>query len=276
MKTKLTVCFILFFSSLNAQILNAGFEKWDTVFNSFIHSPEDWYTGFLNLLDVKMDTCSFEGDLALKLIGGSGPTDGAIMGIAQQLFLVPEGLDSISFYGKSTYFRPQTIQHDFFGYGLHKDTLDQEQYYNIDDFEVAHFIADTSSFYKRYSFEVPSSLWGEKLHLTFVCEPFSDFWAARPFSIDNIELHIDSTVSTKIIENYSVDIFPNPASDWLYIKDTPPKTKQLEIFSSEGKFVWKGNHLEKLNVSDFKVGNYFLVGKDELGKILFTNSFIKN
>jgi len=267
---------MLFFSSINAQILNAGFEKWekDTIFNAF-DIPQDWYYGaYWPSLTFKDSNFVGEGNYSIRLVGGYGPADGSIPCFVQQKLFVPLGLYKITFLGRTQFRGDRISLFDFFGYGLTKDSIAQEEGYNI-KLLAGEYSRDTTSQFQKISFLVPDSLWNQKVFLTFICRP-TGWQGFSPFNVDKIELQIDSTVSTKVIANQPVRTYPNPTSDWLFLKNLPLKTKQLEVFSYMGKLAWKGDQEEKLNVSVFKSGNYFLVGKDELGEILFTTSFIKN
>ena len=277
MKTKCTVFFLFFFCSVQAQILNAGFEEWDSVNILQIEtiSPNSWNTGAIGAaINIKRDSNRTEGNYALSLAGSYGATDGAIIAFAQQKFKIPIGAATISFSGKAECegFSLDSL-YDIYGYGLYPDTFNWNP--KIEGYLTGDISKDTSSNFQEYSFPIPDSLWGKELYLIFFSVP-SDWLRFCHFTVDDIQLHVSSIVFTKDIENQIVTIFPNPTSDFICLKNRPPETLHLEIFSIEGKQVWKGAKTNEIDVSDLKSGCYFLIGKDELGEQLFNSSFMKN
>ena len=248
MKKLLTIYCLLLISNLNAQILNTGFENWDSVqiFNYETESPSDWHLGIAGEFNVRKDTNAYEGDFALRMFGGYGAADGEVISYIQQKIRLPEGLDSISFFLKTENPFPFQTNWDFYGYGLYSDTINWRDI-EPEDFVVGATSKDTFPDYTKVSFAIPDSLWEQEMYLTFYCRPIN--WGTIPqLFIDEINLLGDLSTTTQKINNQPITIFPNPTKDWIFIKNEGLNFSKIEVFSSEGKLLFSEKGKDKIKV----------------------------
>ncbi|MEW6773941.1 MAG: M1 family aminopeptidase [Bacteroidota bacterium] len=69
----------------------------------------------------------------------------------------------------------------------------------------------------------------------------------------------------------SINIYPNPVSDILYVESPEILNKEIEVFDLMGKNIFRkhcNNSLETIDLSNYSQGMYFLIIKDIDGKIL--------
>jgi len=96
---------------------------------------------------------------------------------------------------------------------------------------------------------------------------------------DRIEIPIvynPKTGINTIDYSQSIDIFPNPADDYIMIKNNISSKKDIFIYNSLGKLIFKSvsyNRLTKTNISQLKQGIYFVIIKT--GNNTYTGKFIK-
>ena len=103
---------------------------------------------------------------------------------------------------------------------------------------------------------------------------------------NNLECHSDrieipivynpKTGINTIDYSQSIDIFPNPADDYIMIKNNISSKKDIFIYNSLGKLIFKSvsyNRLTKTNISQLKQGIYFVIIKT--GNNTYTGKFIK-
>ena len=70
-----------------------------------------------------------------------------------------------------------------------------------------------------------------------------------------------------------VDVYPNPASDWLYIQ--APQPVHVRICSIEGKTIRTVKNAVRISVADFSPGIYFIQISDPNGTPVKTEKWIK-
>ncbi|MEY8758716.1 T9SS type A sorting domain-containing protein [Chryseobacterium tongliaoense] len=94
--------------------------------------------------------------------------------------------------------------------------------------------------------------------------------------VDNISVTLQSTLSTSEVTHLKddIEVYPNPAKDYLFVKNSKKNTV-AEILDISGKVVLSLNGMkEKIDVSQLIKGTYFLVIKNEDGTLSKTK-FIK-
>lgn len=278
MKNLLTISLLLFISGLHAQIKNAGFENWDSVrvLNYDTEAPSDWHLGYAGAFNLRKDTSAFEGNFALKIFGSYGAADGEIVGYVQQKLTIPSGLDSISFFAKTEFQQVFQPNWNFYGYGLHSDTISAHwQGLQPEDFVVGVNSKDSLSDYTRLSFAVPDSLEGREMYLTFYCRPIN--WGTIPaLFVDDIQFEGNFTNGAQETDNQLISVFPNPTQDWIFIQNEGSNFSKIEIFSPEGKLIFSEKENNKINVNQLPAGSYFLVLRSEENGIIGSKIFLKN
>lgn len=103
----------------------------------------------------------------------------------------------------------------------------------------------------------------------------------RVFEKDNQEnftdayfsLHTPGTTGVSVPQKTSLKVFPNPASDWLFVENNDEKKSTARLLSAEGQQVWSGVLLPRfqstIDLRVFPAGIYFLQTDDQqLQKIL--------
>lgn len=81
-------------------------------------------------------------------------------------------------------------------------------------------------------------------------------------------------IETNQIEKGSIEIYPNPSSDYLFI-NSQNELKEITIYNIFGQKLEGEIELNKVTVSNFAKGTYLLIAKDQSGK-MYSTKFIKN
>ncbi len=79
--------------------------------------------------------------------------------------------------------------------------------------------------------------------------------------------------------NFSVNIFPNPTSEFIYLKVEQLKDVSYNIYDATGKLLWQEKLTgltTKVNVSDLPKGIYFIALTQKGSKKIKTFKIIKN
>lgn len=101
----------------------------------------------------------------------------------------------------------------------------------------------------------------------------SDEWTPSYFCIDDISIdYIDNISENK---NLGANIYPNPATDYIIIKNSD--NSEISISDVTGKILFKTTSDSdnfKINTSDFKTGIYFVTLKSN--NQIYTQKFVKN
>ena len=95
---------------------------------------------------------------------------------------------------------------------------------------------------------------------------------------DNSKIYYqNANMSVNNQQKPNLTIYPNPASDFLYIENIP-KPMEMEIYDLSGKVMLRkevNNSSESVNVSQLSKGVYFY-GLNQNGKTIKTGRLIKN
>lgn len=81
-------------------------------------------------------------------------------------------------------------------------------------------------------------------------------------------------IETNQIEKGSIEIYPNPSSDYLFI-NSQNELKEITIYNIFGQKLEGEIEHNKVTVSNFAKGTYLLIAKDQSGK-MYSIKFIKN
>lgn len=81
-------------------------------------------------------------------------------------------------------------------------------------------------------------------------------------------------IETNQIEKGSIEIYPNPSSDYLFI-NSQNELKEITIYNIFGQKLEGEIEHNKAKVSNFAKGTYLLIAKDQSGK-MYSTKFIKN
>lgn len=82
-----------------------------------------------------------------------------------------------------------------------------------------------------------------------------------------------SLVSSHVLANNPIRVYPNPATDQIYVEGT--KTEQGMLYSANGTLLQKITAVKTVEVSDLPVGLYYLRLLDEHGQTLRIHPFFK-
>jgi len=81
------------------------------------------------------------------------------------------------------------------------------------------------------------------------------------FCIDNFTTNETGLAVNNVSENTTVKVYPNPATDYLYIEQQAGLLQHISIFDAAGRMIGafeSGNELIKINTSSFAPGLYLL------------------
>ena len=164
-------------------------------------------------------------------------------------------------------------------------------YFTVDSVSTIVISQDTLEIiYGRYSvdslYELPSSII-ERIGDVFNLIPDLDcstdnFWTTLRCYTDSVSFNYstnivpscDYTTGLPEIFNSFVNIFPNPASDRLFIRSESEEKKEVRIMNTLGKEVLKfGNNPQQLDIHKLASGIYLIEIKNS--KDLFVKKFIK-
>ena len=78
-----------------------------------------------------------------------------------------------------------------------------------------------------------------------------------------------------ISDNHRIEIYPNPANETIYIKNTNSEAAKIEICDILGKKVYESKFQPQLNISKLSQGEYVLKVLDKQGNVLKTQKIVK-
>jgi len=128
------------------------------------------------------------------------------------------------------------------------------------EFYLADFTNGNSNIISNWTFVDLSEL-GETYKIEMVYES-SDEWTPSYFCFDNIELEYINEILES--EKSNLEIYPNPTSDFIYIKNI--EKKNIKIYDISGRIldeIFVEN--QKIDFSNFKAGIYFISVETENG-----------
>lgn len=79
---------------------------------------------------------------------------------------------------------------------------------------------------------------------------------------ESLSCLVVSTTDVKLVDN-QIKIFPNPTSDFINIDLIENKDFEVSISDLESKIIYNGKNINKINISEYKVGAYILKLKIE-------------
>lgn len=89
------------------------------------------------------------------------------------------------------------------------------------------------------------------------------------------EVAIIDNIPTPIDNRFSLQIFPNPARDFIKIVNPPIQLEKLKIFDAAGQLVWKSSVAKDIiQISQLSTGTYSLQAITNSGLVV-TQLFIK-
>lgn len=118
----------------------------------------------------------------------------------------------------------------------------------------------------------------ENPNLEFVCVDNVQFAIDNFTDVDPGVTFVEdcSLLSTEEFQDFKVNIYPNPTTDFLTIQSQIPVTK-WEIYNSAGQRVLENNSdqtIESIAVSSLKTGTYFL--RMNANGLNTSKTFVKN
>lgn len=161
---------------------------------------------------------------------------------------------------------------------IHSDIEFLNPYALLDEFEAITGIdyAEVGSAKTPYNYTgIPFEIDGEEVRSgnivlnddTLLFSLYTgDCWYGGCTSVKNWEAfvskdcsQVDVQLNTTNFIPASYSIYPNPATDYLYIKGLPLNTASIKIYSTQGRLLKQfRNTSEKINVSTFASGMYFI------------------
>lgn len=289
--TLFTLFIAAFIGSVSAQawqVPNGGFNSWDAP-----NKPTNWmsYEAFFGNaplgLTFRDSIDKVEGAASLKIVTDSiqaGPTLRLIAGLASLGTgsynpPAPFRLDGIPFA-----YRPDTL---FFAYKYTSPGADSGVV------AISLYSAGTATLGVFIPLDTTSAWIGGYLPLTGLYDNNNTIDSLSLIisssigrGIEGSELHIDDisfgyvnvpTAINSIVNNVSVDMFPNPAKDVLNISvEGAEEVKAVEIFDITGKLVLTesvSSSNTKVNTSDLANGSYVVRLLDENRKPLHQSKF---
>lgn len=141
------------------------------------------------------------------------------------------------------------------------DGFDIERSENGKDFEKIGFVKTESQ----------NGNSNEKLGYSFTDEtPIegNNFYRLKQIDLDGKFVY-SQIKSVKIEGQNSLKIYPNPASDFIYIKTFGQKIKSVELLDAKGSSIYKSNNTEnKIDINNKTAGIYFLNIEKVDGKLV--------
>ena len=123
----------------------------------------------------------------------------------------------------------------------------------------------------KTTFTTPSNITGTKrlrvamkrLSYSGPCETFT-YGEVEDYTVNFGNKSGEVAAGDIIINNFTeagINIYPNPASQYLYCEKMDERTYELEMYSIAGQLVWKSmieNKITKIDVSGLKKGLYLI------------------
>lgn len=72
----------------------------------------------------------------------------------------------------------------------------------------------------------------------------------------------------------SIDLYPNPTTDYIYINSEPGEIKNLKLYNSVGQVVLNLDYTEKINVEKYLSGSYILAAFDANNNLIGKETII--
>lgn len=268
MKTALILpfLFIISFYQSFGQVLNGGFENWESLGSAEIPSDWDTYIYWADYSDyIVKDSSAYEGEYALKLIGGTVYSEGdclrQVTGKFGNEFPDSDSL-ILSFAYKSvsrnsltrTDFRIEVNGDHVFG---SNEPQDDYKYYTL-------MFENPNS--DSLNINMESHRFGS---VTDGCPHISDHW------IDAVK--ISSLISSAYdkIEGETISIYPNPASDYIIISVEEIEDFNVKLYSMSGKKITSFSNEKIVDLSKIPAGTYLVEVTDAFGKEVYTDKLIK-
>jgi hypothetical protein len=109
----------------------------------------------------------------------------------------------------------------------------------------------------------------QTIYLAFVNKSYDKF----KLYLDDFSVTINDPVGIQEAEAIYLNIYPNPAQQWLSIKIQEP-VSHMRVSSINGQELYSGNYRSDLLVSDWQNGVYLISLETNKGKVV--RRFIKN
>lgn len=262
MKSIITVLLIFYTSltsNISAQILNGGFEEWETVQN--FEKPKFWNTNQdANFVRFEKDTLSVEGNYSLKVVPSAFSAWQECNSIASMKVRLPMtvGEDrSLTFYVKSTpliQFEPVflRVRGKFFDSGNFDSNYEWETFDKIEEFTKIQIPITNPNIDSLTITIIGGALNGA----TDGCHNYSLSW------IDGISIegmNITKTDKEVIRQENEVVLYPNPSSGIIEIVQNNIRINKFQLFTINGELLESGNCNGKTLKVNSKINGVFIL-----------------
>lgn len=277
----LVVVFSCFFFTTSAQIINAGFEDWDSasIVNGVkIYNPVNWYSqnaemvGIGKTSPVSLTTDAHSGSYAVKIttmlddnaksagmlaFGNTAPLGDPSKSSNEEKFKLNGKIKSYSAWYKYT---PANSVDSF--------RVLLAFYLKGKSYGSAYYTGGATNEYKQFiwtlsypeNIEMPDSA-------KFLI--FSSMYtnnAGTELILDDIAVQYKTPTGIEDVTKATWSIYPNPVEDEMTLFGIPPKVRTIIITNSVGAIVKEPKVTEdKIDVSDLQTGFYWLTMQDEMG-----------
>lgn len=270
MKIQIIVLTVILGSSLNAQIIDGNFEKWDTAFhwvlpvnsqyeliprywksNNEIHP--DWHPFLVSTPASQSEESPFD-EFSLKLESSATISiDESGTGILYQ-DIPSKKLDQISFWMKcDSILNDAGCYIELYGINntlnlIYKDSIIEQQ----TNFEN-YIIRPNPSMVNDY----------DSIRIQFIAKGYNglgeNYVSHTQMLIDKVEVEYLSNIEQ--LETNKLNIFPNPTDDKISIESKGQEIKMIQLINSDGKIIKKvfyPNNINTLEIKNFAKGVYIL------------------
>ncbi|MGB4848933.1 MAG: T9SS type A sorting domain-containing protein, partial [Saprospiraceae bacterium] len=76
--------------------------------------------------------------------------------------------------------------------------------------------------------------------------------------MDSIVIEDNSTVGIPEAKHLEIEVYPNPARDWLFINPSDPNTYELKIINPEGRMIYAAKDIREVDLHTLSAGIYIL------------------
>lgn len=238
--------------SFSQTILNGSFEDWldscatDVPPTNWTNFSSDGRGPDQRGLFCEGNITAFDGDHYMALVGCAG-SNIIYEGAEQQISgLIPGETYTVSFYAIVCDYTPYAADLNISAY-IDSTPVYQTEYLVQNDpwkpfqftFVANHTTAD----------------------LAFLCSDWGNYCTLASLGIDKVSIHHGALVSEE--EESLLQLYPNPASDRLFIRNADLLTSEIVIYDLVGHVVLRSKMTEQgIDISQLNTGTYFVQASD--------------